>query len=289
MRTSLLQISSILCVFLLALSFTSCDEQEEVAGCRFPDDLGASYNLVWSDEFDGDSVDDSKWGYDLGDGCQISADLCGWGNNELQYYTDREENVSVSDGILTLTARKETPLYLGQHEYTSTRMLTKNKGDWRYGRVDVRARLPIGQGLWPAIWMLPTDNVYGGWPRSGEIDIMEYLGNEPNRVFGTIHYGHDFWRFTSEYFDKQAGPNFHEEFHVFSTIWNEDCIQMMVDGVPFGSPFSRSTTLPTTWPFDQDFHLIMNIAVGGNLPGNPDASTQFPQTMEVDYVRVFQE
>ncbi|MEL6969602.1 MAG: glycoside hydrolase family 16 protein [Bacteroidota bacterium] len=289
MRISVIQISSILFAFFSAFTFSSCEKQEEVAGCRFPSDLGASYSMVWSDEFDGDSVDDSKWSYDLGDGCDISPDLCGWGNNELQYYTDRPENVRVNDGILTMTAKREFPLYLNQHQYTSTRMVTKNKGDWRYGRIDVRARLPIGQGLWPAIWMLPTDNVYGGWPKSGEIDIMEYLGNDPDRVFGTIHYGHDFWRFTSEYFEKDASPNFNDEFHIFSVLWNEDCIQMMVDGEPFGTPFSRSTTLPTTWPFDQNFHLIMNIAVGGNLPGNPDASTQFPQVMEVDYVRVFQE
>ncbi len=289
MKTPILQISTILFFGALIFVSSSCEEQAEVSGCRFPDDLGANYALVWSDEFDGDSVDDSKWSYDLGDGCQISPDLCGWGNNELQYYTDRTDNAKVDNGTLKITARRETPLYLGQHQYTSSRMVTKNKGDWRYGRIDVRAKLPVGQGMWPAIWMLPTDNVYGGWPRSGEIDIMENIGSEPNRVFGTLHYGHDFWRFTSRYIEKESGPFFHEEFHVFSTIWNEDCIQMMVDGVPFGEPFSRSTTLPTTWPFDQNFHLIMNVAVGGNLPGNPNGNTQFPQVLEVDYVRVFQE
>lgn len=288
MNTPILQISTTLFLTFLLLSITSCEEQAEVSGCRFPDDLGASYAMVWSDEFDGNSVDGNKWSYDLGNGCQISPDLCGWGNNELQYYTNRTENAQVSDGTLKITARRESPLYLGEHQYTSSRMVTKNKGDWRYGRIDVRAKLPVGQGLWPAIWMLPTDNVYGDWPRSGEIDIMENIGSEPDRVFGTIHYGHDFWRFTSMGFEKESGPNFNEEFHVFSALWNEDCIQMMVDGVPFGEPFSRSTTLPTTWPFDQNFHLLLNVAVGGNLPGNPNGFTQFPQVLEVDYVRVFQ-
>ena len=289
MKLKAIQIYSPLAVAISILFFTACEKQEEVAGCRFPTDLGARYELVWSDEFDGTSVDDSKWSYDLGDGCQISPDLCGWGNNELQYYTNREENVRVSDGLLRITARKESPLYLNQHQYTSTRMVTKNKGDWRYGRLDIRAKLPVGQGLWPAIWMLSTDNTYGDWPRSGEIDIMENIGSEPDRIFGTIHYGHDGWRFTSEGITKEAGPNFSEEFHVFSLLWNEDCIMMMVDGEPFSGPFSRSTTLPTTWPFDQKFHLLLNVAVGGNLPGNPTPATQFPQAMEVDYVRVFQE
>ena len=289
MKSKLIQIIQPLGLFVFMLAISACEKQEEVAGCRFPTDLGTSYELVWSDEFDGNSIDGSKWSFDLGDGCQISPDLCGWGNNELQYYTDRPENASVNNGILTITARRESPLYLGQHQYTSTRMVTKNKGDWRYGRIDVRARLPIGQGLWPAIWMLPTDNAYGGWPRSGEIDIMENIGSEPERVFGTIHYGHNGWRYTSQGLVKEEGPDFTEEFHVFSVLWNEDCIQMMVDGELFGEPFSRSTTLPTTWPFDQPFHLLLNVAVGGNLPGNPNAATQFPQTMEVDYVRVYQD
>lgn len=289
MKTPILQISTLLSLITFVFIGSACEEQAEVAGCRFPDDLGTNYTLVWSDEFDGDSVDDSKWSYDLGDGCQISPDLCGWGNNELQYYTDRTDNALVSDGTLKIIARKETPLYLGEHQYTSSRMVTKNKGDWRYGRLDIRAKLPTGQGLWPAIWMLPTDNVYGGWPRSGEIDIMENIGSEPDKVFGTLHYGHDFWRFTSRELIKEEGPSFHDEFHVYSVLWNESCIQMIVDGEPYGEPFSRSTTLPTTWPFDQDFHLLLNVAVGGNLPGNPNGFTTFPQELEVDYVRVFQE
>ena len=263
-----------------------CQEPEEIGGCVFPSELEA-YELVWSDEFDGPEIDGSKWSFDLGDGCEI--DLCGWGNNELQYYTDRPANATISSsGRLVIKALKETPLYLGQYAYTSARMVTKNKGDWRFGRIDVRARLPKGQGLWPAIWMLPTDNAYGSWPTSGEIDIMELVGNQPNKVLGTIHFGHDYHRFVSAEYYLPEG-DFSQDFHDFTVLWSEDCIQFLVDGIAYGEPNTRSTTLPTTWPFDQPFHLLLNIAVGGNLPGNPDASTVFPQVMEVDYVRVYQE
>jgi beta-glucanase (GH16 family) len=266
---------------------TSCEKVEEVGGCQFPSD--EAYQLVWSDEFDGTEVDLSKWSYELGDGCQISQDLCGWGNNELQYYTDRPENVFVQDGILTIKAIKETPLYLGQYGYTSTRMVTKNKADWKYGRYDIRARMPKGKGLWPAVWMLPTDTVYGGWPKSGEIDIMEYLGDSTRVVLGTIHYGHDYWRYRSQRIRlDQSEPSFADEYHVFTCLWTEDCVLFQVDGRDIGVANTRSTTLPTTWPFDQYFHMILNIAVGGNLPGNPDATTVFPQKMEIDYVRVYQ-
>jgi beta-glucanase (GH16 family) len=168
-------------------------------------------------------------------------------------------------------------------------MVTKNKGDWKYGRIDVRAKMPIGQGLWAAIWMLSTEELYGGWPRSGEIDIMEYLGHEPQRTFGTIHYGHDFWRFNSQGLELEAGMGtFVDDFHVFTVLWNENCIQFQMDGINVGVANTRTTTLPTTFPFDQNFHLLLNLAVGGNLPGNPDGNTVFPQTMEVDYVRVYQ-
>ena len=271
---------------LLFLMGLNCKDVEDLGGCAFPSSL-EDYQLVWSDEFEGTEIDKSKWSYDLGDGCHISEDLCGWGNNELEYYTDRTENAYINDGKLVIEARKEIPFFMGQYQYTSARMLTKNKGDWTYGRVDVRAKMPIGRGLWPAIWMLPTENKYGGWPKSGEIDIMEYLGHEPHRVFGTIHYGHDFWRFNSQGLDLE-GETFADDFHVFTVLWNENCIQFQMDGINIGEPNTRTTTLPTTYPFDQDFHLILNVAVGGNLPGNPDGSTTFPQKMEVDYVRVYQ-
>jgi len=287
-NSTLSQISpDTICFFAaIVLLISGCKNVMEVGGCKFSDNLD-SYELVWSDEFDGAKIDESKWSYDLGDGCQISPDLCGWGNNELEYYTSGPENSYLENGNLVIKAKKETPLYLGEHQYTSARMVTKNKGDWKYGRIDVRAKLPIGQGIWPAIWMLSTDEVYGGWPTSGEIDIMEYIGSEPDKVFGTIHYGHDFWRFNSQDTILEAGV-FASDFHVFTVLWNEDCIQFQLDGINYGEPNTRSTVLPTTYPFDQKFHLLLNVAVGGNLPGNPNASTVFPQTMEVDYVRVYQ-
>ena len=265
----------------------SCKEVEDIKGCDFPTSLEA-YQLVWSDEFDGTEIDGSKWTYEIGDGCDRGPGLCGWGNNELQYYTDLDKNAFISDGKLVIQSVKENPLYLNKYEYTSARLVTKNKGDWKYGRIDVRAKMPIGKGLWPAAWMLPTDNVYGIWPKSGEIDIVEYLGDKPSEVIGTIHYGHDFHRFNTQHIELESGT-FADDFHVFTAIWTEDCILFRMDGKDIGVPNTRSTVYPTTWPFDQAFHMILNIAVGGNLPGNPDASTQFPQRMEVDYIRVYQE
>ncbi|HKK39731.1 MAG TPA: glycoside hydrolase family 16 protein [Cryomorphaceae bacterium] len=279
---------------------TSCTKPvEEIAGCQFPSKENMS--LTWADEFEADVINTQYWGYDTADGCQldtVGGTLCGWGNNELQYYTMREENARIEDGNLIITAKREIPFYQGK-QYTSARLVTKNKVDFTYGRVDVRAKIPRGQGIWPAIWMLPTDTVYGIWPASGEIDIMESIGSNTEEILGTIHYGHDFWRYYSQYYTDsvlvegsdppQYDPvDFADGFHVYSTIWTEDCILFQVDGNDIGEPVTRSTVLPTTWPFDQDFHIILNIAVGGNLPGAPDASTQFPQTMEVDYVRVYQ-
>jgi beta-glucanase (GH16 family) len=269
------------------LLFTSCSNDEEIGGCVFPESLEA-YSLVWEDEFEGEEIDASKWTFEIGDGCDRG--ICGWGNNELQWYTDRPENAYVSNGRLIMRARKEIPLYLNEHLYTSARMVTKNKGDWKYGRIDVRAKLPFGDGLWPAIWMLPTDTIYGIWPTSGEIDIMELIGSNPSQVLGTIHFGQDFARrrSVSAYYDLESGT-FNDDYHVFSVLWSEDCIQFMVDGQKYGEPNTRTTTLPGGWPFDNAFHMILNIAVGGDLPGNPTSQTVFPQVMEVDYVRVYQE
>lgn len=266
----------------LFLFHFGCKQPEDFGGCTFPEVLDENYTLVWSDEFEGDAIDKSKWSYDLGDGSDRGLD--GWGNNELEYYTDRSENAYVSNGNLIIKAIREQ--YEG-HQYTSARLTTKNKGDWKYGRMEVRARLPKGQGLWPAIWMLPTENVYGGWPRSGEIDIMEALGNEPEKILGTIHYGHDYWRFDTEEYRLEEGT-FNDDFHVFSVLWSEDCIKFLVDGIEYSGPHTRTTVLPSTWPFDQKFHMILNVAVGGNLPGNPTPATLFPQVMQVDYVRVYE-
>ncbi|MGY6562612.1 MAG: glycoside hydrolase family 16 protein [Luteibaculaceae bacterium] len=275
-------------VILLYASFatfvTSCNRNSFETGCQFPND--EEYQLVWADEFDGTSLNLDYWSYEIGDGCDREPSICGWGNNELQTYTDSPNNVRVQDGKLIIEARRETPALNGR-EFSSGRIITKNKADWRYGKFEIRAKMPIGRGLWPAIWMMPTESVYGIWPASGEIDIMEYLGHEPNRIFGTIHWGLNRWGFRSQYYDSEE-INFSQTFHTYTCIWNENCILFQVDGRDIGIPNDRSTPLPEPWPFDQLFHMILNVAVGGNLPGNPDGSTTFPQTMEVDYVRVYQ-
>lgn len=241
-----------------------------------------SWELVWADEFDGTTLDLTKWTFQTGDGCP---DLCGWGNNELQWY--KTENTTVADGFLTITSREEQA---GGKNYTSSRIRTINKGDWTYGRFEIRAKMPIGKGLWPAIWMLPTDpSIYGTWAASGEIDIMEYLGDKPNEVLGTIHYGGS-WpnnQFSSRTYTLSSGL-FSADFHVFAVEWEEGVIRWYVDDVLYATQTDWSSTngdFPA--PFDVDFHLILNMAVGGNLPGNPDASTFFPQSMVVDYVRVY--
>jgi len=284
-------------IFFGATAMLACTKSvDEVAGCEFP--KAEEMRLVWSDEFDGMQIDMEKWSYDTANGCQFGQDLCGWGNNELQYYTDRSENSYIEDGKLVIEAKEENyenPGELGfdEYDYTSARMVTKNKGDWRFGRIEVRAKIPTGKGMWPAIWMLPTDTVYGTWPKSGEIDIMEARGSNTREVIGTIHYGNEFWEYNDQYFRDtlETGEriDFANDFHIYSAVWTEQCIQFYVDGKKLGNPNTRSTTLPQTWPFDQPFHLILNVAVGGNYDGDPDASTQFPQTMEVDYVRVYQE
>lgn len=242
------------------------------------------YELVWHDEFNGSEIDPSKWEY------EINAD--GGGNNELQYYTDRLENSWIEDSVLVIQALKEN--YTGPEgtrAYTSARLRTKNRGDWKYGRFEIRAKLPCGQGLWPAIWMLPTNWVYGGWAASGEIDIMELLGHEPEKVYGTLHYGGE-WPHnvhTGDFYSLSSGT-FATDFHTFILDWDSTQFRWYVDNILYQTQTSwYSTSHAYPAPFDQRFHLLLNVAVGGNWPGNPDNTTSFPQRMEVDYVRVFQE
>lgn len=242
----------------------------------------AQYELVWSDEFDyTGSPDDTKWNYDIGDGCP---NVCGWGNNELQYYTDRIENVFVEDGILTIKAIKED---FGGKQYTSTRLISKEKGDWLYGRIEVRALLPSGRGTWPAIWMLPTDWEYGGWPDSGEIDIMEHVGYDPLSIHGTVHtkaYNHSIGTQKGNHI---SVSDCETEFHVYSIEWLRNRIDFYVDDKVYFS-FEREFGFER-WPFDKRFHLLMNIAVGGNWGGAEGVDENiWPQEMKIDYVRVYQ-
>jgi beta-glucanase (GH16 family) len=240
------------------------------------------YNLVWADEFNGTTLDPTSWTYEIGDGCP---NLCGWGNNELQYY--REDNVSLVDGHLVITAKKQT---FGGRDYTSSRIVTKGKRQFKFGRVDVRAALPEGKGLWPAIWMLGSNIDAVGWPACGEIDIMELTGDLPNRVLSTVHFGANVsqHQYRSQSLYLNGNDNFQDEFHVFSMIWKADLIEFYVDDVLFYT-VTPATVDNAPYPFNKNFFFIMNVAIGGNLPGNPDATTPFPQHMIVDYIRVFQE
>ncbi len=232
---------------------------------------------VWADEFNIDGKpDSSRWGYDIGGS--------GWGNNELQFYT-AGDNVRIQNGLLIIEARKEQR---EEKAYTSTRLVSKHKGDFLYGRFEARAKLPKGRGLWPAIWMLPTDWVYGGWPQSGEIDIMEQVGFEPDKLHISIH---------TEAYNHVKGtqktattiiPSATDDFHLYRVDWTPEDIKGYIDDkLIFRFPNEHKT--PAEWPFDQKFHWLLNVAVGGNWGGQKGVDDSiFPATLEVDYVRVYQ-
>lgn len=242
----------------------------------------AGYTLAWAEEFNNSSLDAGSWTVETGDGCP---NLCGWGNNELEYYTDRPDNIFFQDGKLLIEAKKES---FGGKNYTSSKLVSRGKKIFKYGRVDIRAKLPRGRGIWPALWMLPQQNVFGGWPRSGEIDIMELVGHEPGKVYGTVHYGPGPGSTQiSRGYTLAGGAAFNDEFHVFSLEWKQDQLKWYVDGNLF-STVNKTDIGAATWPFNEDFFFIINLAVGGNWPGNPDANTYFPQWLIVDYVRVYQ-
>lgn len=239
------------------------------------------YSLAWSDEFNGTSLDASAWSNESGDGCPA---LCGWGNNELEYYTAPPNNLYFQDGKMIIEARAET---FGGKNYTSSRLKTQGKQTFKFGRIDIRAILPKGKGIWPAFWLLPQDNVYGTWPKSGEIDMMENMGSEPSKVLGTLHYGPGPGStFISRNYSL-SGSTFNDQFHVFSLEWKQDQIKWYVDDVLY-STINKADLGGNNYPFNEKFFLIVNLAVGGNFSGNPDASTLFPQWLIVDYIRVFQ-
>jgi len=241
--------------------------------------------LTWSDEFNGpagSAVDPAKWRFDIGGS--------GWGNNEQQYYTNSTRNASLDGaGNLVITARRENPAnyqcHYGTCQYTSARLLTSGTFTQTYGRFEARMKLPRGQGIWPAFWMLGNDIGSVGWPNSGEIDIMENIGREPNTVHGTIH-GPGYSGGEGIGAGYTIGQPFADGFHTFAVDWSPNLIVWYVDG----NEYQRRTPADLggdRWVFDHPFFMIMNVAVGGNWPGYPDASTTFPQTLTVDYVRVY--
>jgi len=231
------------------------------------------YSINWSDEFDGDAVNNDIWGYNIGDN--------GWGNNELQYYTNDSKNSFIENGNLIIKAIRED-----DGSYTSARLLTQDKKEFQYGRVDVRAKLPEGQGVWPAIWMLGANISDISWPACGELDIMELVGHEPNKVHATAHWGVE--GSPSIYNGKSTikPEGYQDVYHVFSVIWEVSKVTFLVDEEPI-HVINTSNTAGYNYPFNAPFFMIMNVAVGGNWPGYPDDTTTFPQTMTVDYVRVF--
>ncbi len=235
-------------------------------------------SLLWADEFDGTTIDKDIWCFEEGNGSY------GWGNNELEFY--REENASIIDGNLVIEAREEN---INGFNYTSARMITQNKFDFTFGRVDIRAVLPQGQGIWPALWMLGDNINTVGWPRCGEIDIMELLGHQPSTVHATVHRGNNNGDhvFDGTSTSLSGGQDFSETYHVFSLLWEEDKMEFFLDDELYFTA-TKTSLGNNPYPFNDPFFFIFNVAVGGNWPGSPDNTTSFPQHMVVDYIRVFQ-
>jgi beta-glucanase (GH16 family) len=237
------------------------------------------YSLVWSDEFSGNSLDLNNWNQELGSGNG------GWGNNELESYTNSLKNTFVSNGNLIIEARKEN---IGANGYTSGRMTTQEKKFFKFGRIDIRAKLPVGKGIWPALWMLGTNITSVGWPACGETDIMELIGTYPSTVYGTLHWSNTVGIHTSKGSNYSLlSGDFSKQFHVFSLTWAENNMQLYVDDQKY-LDISISDVGADSYPFNADQFLIFNVAVGGSWPGSPDNTTEFPQRMFVDYIRVFQ-
>ncbi|MEY4904071.1 MAG: hypothetical protein RLZZ292_1886 [Bacteroidota bacterium] len=247
-------------------------------GYTTPDNY-SGYKLAWADEFNGTKIDLNNWGYDIGGS--------GWGNKESQYYTNDAKNSYLKNGKLVIEAIKEK---VGGNEYSSARMITKGKKEFMFGRIDIRAKLPFGQGIWPALWMLGANISQVNWPACGEIDIMELLGHDMKTSYGTIHWGNTGdtkSKNTQGVYKLTTAKTFADEFHVFSLDWEKDKLNILVDdNVIFSTTAAKLGANP--YPYNNPNFFILNVAVGGEWPGYPNASTTFPQRMEVDYVRVFQ-
>ncbi len=277
---------------------------------RAAEPAAPGWKLVWSDEFDGKEIDRTRWDFDIGNGFfnyEANAWISGWGNGELQYYTREPENAFVKDGMLHVRALKESLHNCG---YTSVRMKTRKRDGtslfaMKYGKIEFRAKLPTGKGLWPALWMLPQEEKYGGWAASGEIDVMEARGHQPNKVLGTLHFGSR-WpgnaQASKDYTLPKDGTI--ADFHVYALEWEPGVMRWSVDGHVYSTqsfwwsssktargqgakPTQEADLNPWPAPFDQPFCVVMNLAVGGKFPGNPDRTTSFPAEMVVDYVRAY--
>ena len=259
---------NILAFSILAMTLSCTDDKQTVINFT---------KLVMQDEFNTNGEPDATlWNYNTGTGSN------GWGNNELQFYTDRPENVIVEDGNLVITARKES---FSGSQYTSARLLTKGKFEQAYGRFETRMKLPWGQGIWPAFWMLGADIDTNEWPGAGEIDIMEFRGQNPTVVLGTVHGpGYSAGQSISKSYTLQ-NDRFDTGFHVFGIEWGPNYINFYVDDVLYNQITPKD--VPGEWVFDKPFYILVNLAVGGSFVGSPNNETVFPQTMLVDYVRVY--
>ena len=237
------------------------------------------YTLVWSDEFSGNNLDPTVWNQEVGNGSG------GWGNNELEYYTNSLKNTFLSNGNLIIEARKEV---ISGFNYSSGRMTTQNKKNFKYGRIDIRAKLPVSKGMWPALWMLGANITSVGWPACGEIDIMELIGAYPSRVSATLHWKNSAGAHASKgtNYNLSSG-DFSQQFHVYSAVWSQDIIKCYIDD-NLCLTVTSADAGAGNYPFNADQFFIFNVAVGGDWPGPPDATTLFPQRMFVDYIRVFQ-
>jgi beta-glucanase (GH16 family) len=239
------------------------------------------WKLVWEENFNGSQLDNSIWNYEVNDE--------GGGNHELQYYTARKENSYLENGLLHIKAIKEPYL---TRQYTSARITTKGKADFTFGKMEIRAKIPVGRGMWPAIWMMPTDSKFGHWPWSGEIDIMETKGQEPDSLYGTMHFGPA--APNNRYFGSKlvrvTPEGWGDDFHTYAIIWQKNKIEWLVDGVKFheGTIANVTNLKNVPYPFNERFHFILNMAVGGDFLGNPDDSI-LPKEFLVDYVKVYQE
>lgn len=263
-----ISVKSLLLSTLLFLFLGCTDDTQKVVNFT---------TLVMQDEFDKNGAPDPNlWGFDIGRGQN------GWGNNELQFYTNRSKNVTVKDGNLVITAEKES---FGGAEYTSARLITKGKFEQTYGRFEARMKLPWGQGMWPAFWMLGADIDTKSWPLCGEIDIMEYRGQNPSTMLGTVHGpGYSGGQSIGKSYTLKNG-RFDTEFHVFGVEWGPKYINFYVDNVLYNQ--ITPADVPGEWVFDKPFFLLMNLAVGGSFVGSPNSETVFPQTFLIDYVRVY--
>jgi beta-glucanase (GH16 family) len=229
---------------------------------------------IWAEEFEGSELSPDNWNFELGDGCP---GLCGWGNNEAQVYT--RDNHRLEDGKLIITARRQ------DSGYTSSRITTRDKMEFRYGRVEARAKLPTGTGVWPAIWLLGSNIGEVGWPRCGEIDIMEYVGKNPGMVYTSLHTPDSHGNTVNS--QKTPVEGIEEGFHLYAVEWEPERIEFFIDGRSVYT-FAPEERTEEVWPFDQPFYLILNLAVGGNFGGPEIDDTIFPQEFVIDYIRVFQ-